>query len=97
MRARRAARTVRPARTVRRSVALPRELIEEALAAAPPELAHNLNRLVATALREYAARQQRRLVEQAVARMAADPAIQAECAAIARDFAATEGDGLRRD
>jgi hypothetical protein len=88
---------VRATRTVRRSVALPRELVEAARAAAPPELAHDRNRLVATALREYAARQQQRAVEQAIARMAADPAIQAECAAIARDFAATEGDGLRRD
>jgi hypothetical protein len=87
----------RASRTVRRSVALPRELVEEAQGAAPPELAHNLNRLVATALREYAARQQRRAVEQAIAQMAADPAIQAECGTIARDFAATEGDGLRRD
>jgi hypothetical protein len=96
MRAKRA-RTVKATRTVRRSVALSRELVEEALAAAPPELAHNLNRLVATALREYAARQKRRAVEQAVARMAADPAIRAECATIAQDFATTEGDGLRRD
>jgi hypothetical protein len=95
MRAKRA-RTVGTARTVRRSVALARELVEEAQAAAPPELAHNLNRLVATALREYAARRRRRLLEEAVARMAADPAIVAECATIARQFAATEGDGLRR-
>jgi hypothetical protein len=83
------------ARTVR--VALSRELIEETRAAAPPELAADLNLLVAMALQEYAARQRRRAVEQAVARMAVDPAILAECATIARDFAANEGDGLRRD
>ncbi len=87
----------RSAKTVRRSVALPRELVEEAVAAAPPELRHNLNRLVATALREFAARQTKRATEQAIARMAADPAIQAECALISNEFAATEADGLRHD
>jgi hypothetical protein len=29
--------------------------------------------------------------------MAEDPQVQAECAAIARDFAATETDGLKND
>jgi hypothetical protein len=33
--------------------------------------------------------------ESSVAAMAQDPEVQAECAAIARDFAATERDGLR--
>ena len=35
--------------------------------------------------------------EGAVAAMAADPQVQAECAAIAKDFAATEADGLGDD
>ncbi len=82
-------------KTVRRSVALSRELVDEALAAAPPELRHNLNRLVATALREFAARQKRRAVEDAIARMAADPAIRAECDLISQEFAPAEADGLR--
>jgi hypothetical protein len=33
--------------------------------------------------------------EEAMARMGADPAIRAECAAIAKEFAAAEADGLR--
>jgi hypothetical protein len=33
--------------------------------------------------------------EEAMARMGADPAIQAECGAIAKEFASTEADGLR--
>jgi hypothetical protein len=86
----------RTARTVRRSVALSRDLVEEALAVAPPELRHNLNRLVATALREFAAGQRKRAIERAIARMAADPAIRAECAAISGEFAGTEADGLRQ-
>jgi hypothetical protein len=36
----------------------------------------------------------RRGFEKAIARMAADPAIQAECAAITRDFRLAEADGL---
>jgi hypothetical protein len=35
--------------------------------------------------------------ENSVAAMAEDPQMQAECRAIARDFAATEMDGLRDD
>jgi hypothetical protein len=35
--------------------------------------------------------------EGAVVAMAADPQVQAECAAIAKDFAATETDGLGDD
>ena len=33
--------------------------------------------------------------EEAMARMAADPAIQAECRSTARDFAIAEADGLK--
>ena len=33
--------------------------------------------------------------EEAMARMGADPAIRAECAAIAREFSDAEADGLR--
>ncbi len=36
-----------------------------------------------------------RKFEEAMARMGADPAIRAECAAIAKEFAAAETDGLR--
>jgi len=84
------------ARTVRRSVALPRQLVNEAAAVAPPELRENLNRLVTVALQEYAGRRKARAFEEAMARMAADPAIRTECAAIARDFARAETDGLKK-
>jgi hypothetical protein len=64
---------------------------------APPELRTNLNRLVILSLQEYVSRRRRQEFEGAVAAMAEDPQVQAECAAIARDFAATETDGLRHD
>jgi hypothetical protein len=84
-------------RTVRRSVALPGRLVEEVTAAAPPDSRHNLNRLVVTALQEYVAARRARAFERAMAEMAADPAIRNECAAIAREFAAAEADGLKDD
>jgi hypothetical protein len=43
--------------TVRRSVALPQELVDEVQAVAPRELQGNWNRLVMVALQEFAARQ----------------------------------------
>ncbi|MCX6624857.1 MAG: hypothetical protein NTY38_28120 [Acidobacteria bacterium] len=83
--------------TVRRSVALPSALIGELNSVAPPELRTNLNRLVIVSLQEYVSRRQRQEFESAVAAMAEDPQVQAECAAIATDFATTEMDGLRND
>ena len=84
-------------RTIRRSIALSRQLIEEVNALAPPDLRQNLNRLVTVALQEFAAQQKARAFAEAMAHMAADPAIQAECAAISKDFAAAEADGLKDD
>lgn len=84
-------------KTVRRSVVLPRRLIEEASAVAPPELGQNVNRLVTVALQEFAARRKAREFEEAVTQMAADPAIRNECAAIDKDFTSAETDGLRDD
>jgi hypothetical protein len=75
-------------------VALPSALIGELDSVAPPELRTNLNRLVILSLQEYISRRRRQEFDRAVAAMAEDPQIQAECAAIARDFAATEMDGL---
>lgn len=85
------------AKTIRRSVALSRQLVKEVTTVAPPELRQNLNRLVVVALQEFAARRKTRAFEEAMAQMAADPAIKAECAAISRDFAIAEADGLRND
>ena len=84
-------------KTVRRSVALPRDLMEDVLSAAPPELKGNLNRLVLISLREFVARRRVEAFEQAMTEMAADPAIRSECAAIAAEFAPTERDGLGHD
>jgi len=84
-------------KTVRRSVALPRHLVEEASAVAPPELRQNLNRLVTVALKEFAAKRKTRAFEEAMAQMATDQAIRMECAAIEREFSTAETDGLTSD
>ena len=80
--------------TVRRSVALPQELVEEVQAVAPADLRHNLNRLVIVALQEFAARQKARTFEETIAQMAADPALQRMNATIAEELRETEEDGL---
>ena len=87
----------RPITTLRRSVALPSALLGELDSVAPPELRTNLNRLVIVSLQEYISRRRQLAFESAVAAMAQDPQVQAECAAIARDFAGTERDGLGND
>ncbi|MBI4877785.1 MAG: hypothetical protein HY822_24400 [Acidobacteria bacterium] len=84
-------------RTVRRSVALSRELVDEVLAVAPPECAGNLNRLVAESLRLFVAQRKALVLEAAMAAMAADPAIRSENAAIAAEFACAEMDGMADD
>ena len=84
-------------KTVRRSVALPRQLVKEVSAVAPPELRENLNRLVTVALKEFAAKRMERGFEEAMTQMASDPAIQAECAVISKEFAGAETDGLKHD
>ena len=73
--------------TVRRSIALPRELLEEMLAVAPAELRGNLNRLVLVTLRDFVARRRAEAFAQAMAEMAADQDVRSECAAIAAEFA----------
>ena len=87
----------RKSSTVRRSVALPRQLIEDAVEAAPAELRGNLNRLVLTSLREFTELRRARAFEEAMAKMADDPAIRKECVAISREFAAADADGLSDD
>jgi hypothetical protein len=82
---------------VRRSVALPERLVQKALACAPPDSAKNLNRLVVQSLAEFVARREAHAFEEAMAAMAADPAIRGECITIAREFAVADLDGLERD
>lgn len=83
--------------SVRRSIALSKRLVEEISAVAPPELKRNWNRLVTTALQEYARSRRAREFELSMARMAADPAIRRENAAIQKDFARADSDGLSDD
>jgi len=79
--------------TVRRSVALPATLVEDALAAVP-EHGGNFNRVVMTALRQLIEARKAQSFAAAMEQMAHDPSIRAECAAIARDLAGAELDGL---
>jgi hypothetical protein len=71
--------------------------VDEVTALAPAELHGNLNRLVTTALKEYAAARKRQTFEEAMARMAADPAIRAASDAISKSFETAETDGLGRN
>src|ERR1700722_6686592 len=90
-------RVKKPAEVIRRSVALPRTLVDEVTSIAPAALRDNFNRLVNAALRDFVQAQRAKAFERAMQEMAADPEIQAECRAIARDFAHTELDGLPDD
>jgi hypothetical protein len=83
--------------TVRRSFALPRQVVTEATAAAPAELQGNLNRLVTTALQEYTESRKRLAFEEAMAAMAADPAISRASTELMAAFRTTESDGLPND
>ncbi|MCD4750619.1 MAG: hypothetical protein K8R59_14710 [Thermoanaerobaculales bacterium] len=80
--------------SVRRSVALPPALVEQAMEAAPPELRGNFNGLVRSLLEAYV--KQRRVYEfaQEMRSMAADPSIQQASAFINNEFAVAENDGL---
>lgn len=82
---------------IRRSVALPRTLVDEAVRVAPRELRGNLNRLVVVSLEEFVARRKAAAFAESMAQMACDPAIRQECARIATEFAPAELDGLRDD
>jgi hypothetical protein len=79
---------------VRRSVAIPGELVEEAMAVAEPELRDNFNRLAIVAVEEFTASRKATLFEHAMAAMAADPAVKRVSASIERSFRAAERDGL---
>ena len=83
--------------TVRRSVALPKDLIDEVQTVAPVELRDNLNRLVIVALQDFAAKQKAHAFEKAMAQMAADDQLQEESHAINEEFVVADEDGLADD
>lgn len=80
--------------TVRRSVALPRALVEEALSAAPARLKGNLNSLVKEALREYISNRRASEFETAMATMAMDPEILDASDKVQTELRCAEMDGL---
>lgn len=80
---------------VRRSIALPRPLVDRLLESAPPELANNFNGLVREAVQHYITDRERQAFADSMALMAHDPALQAESGAITEAFRQAEGDGLQ--
>jgi len=82
---------------IRRSVAIPSQLLEEIHKVTEPALRTNFNRLVVTALRDYSARKKEEAFEKKMAQMAADPAIRSEMGQISVEFSIAERDGLTRD
>ena len=81
-------------RTVRRSIALPSDLVEEVRSVAGPELRDNFNRLVTVALHDFLKQRKRTNLERAMAEMAQDPAIKKESDKISEEFLQSETDGL---
>lgn len=80
--------------TVRRSVALPADLLARAIAAAPIALRRNVNRLVRVALEEFVGRRKARAFESAMEEMAADPEVRYQSSVISEEFADADADGL---
>jgi len=79
---------------IRRSVALPKSLVNEAMAMAPDEPKKNFNRVVVLALSEFIASRKREAFAKSMEMMAADAAVVSECSVIQRAFMPTETDGL---
>jgi hypothetical protein len=84
----------KPSSVVRRSVVLPKTLVKEAAAAAPPELRGNWNRLVRTALELYVDELRERRIDEQIIEMGKDPHVLADCRRINAEFAQTDADGL---
>jgi hypothetical protein len=81
-------------KTIRRSFALPSQLVNEALKVSAEADRSNLNRLVTVALQDYVEHKKRREFEKSMQAMGNDPEILRECAVINKEFAQTESDGL---
>ncbi len=81
-------------KTIRRSIALPNELVEELRTVAPPELRDNFNRLVTFILIDFTRRQKKYQFEKAMVEMGDDPAIRKVCSVLSEEFMVAENDGL---
>jgi Arc/MetJ-type ribon-helix-helix transcriptional regulator len=79
---------------VRRSFALPAQLVEQVSEAVPPEYGSNANAAVRHALEDYVKRKREADFERRMDEMAADPWIRAVNAEIFRDFERLDGEGL---
>ncbi len=82
---------------IRRSFALPAELIEQVSEAVPPEYGVNPNAAVRHALEDYLERRKREDFRRKMEEMAADPQIQAINAELNEAFKHTLLDGLPDD
>ena len=94
---RRSPRKLRRPGVVRRSFALPAELIEQVSEAAPPEYGGNLNAIVRNALEEYVRKRDDEAFAREMEEMAADPQMQAITKELNEEFRCTELDGLPDD
>jgi len=81
-------------KTIRRSVALPESLANEAMAVAPAEPNRNFNRVVVLALKEFIASRKQKAFAESMERMAADPDVISECSVTHEGLMHTETDGL---
>lgn len=79
---------------IRRSFALPAELVAQVSDAAPPEYRGNLNATVRAALEEYVRARRRRAFEKEMEEMAADPQVRAVNREIFAAFEPIDGEGL---
>jgi len=79
---------------LRRSFAIPRNVMEDAQSVSPREIKQNLNRIVVVALKNYSEMMKNREFEKAMEEMAADPEIKYEVSAISKGLEHTENDGL---
>jgi hypothetical protein len=84
----------RSSSVVRRSFALPKQVLEEAAELAPPELRGNWNRLVRTALEQFIIQRKRQRFALGMAEMAKDPQALAVDRKISEDFSVADVDGL---
>lgn len=82
---------------IRRSIAIPRALVDELNAVVTETERVSFNRLVTAALKAYIKARRRQAFIADLERMAADPEVQREFRAIDREFRCTEMDGLNDD